>query len=103
MTGLDGSLQPCTAPFVVLGRNISRTGISIRHPIPSPFRFVAIQFDESQIEILSTWTDTYTQPLVAKFAWVRYVSQGEYISGGRFLNLNVKLSEYQSSAEWHSF
>jgi hypothetical protein len=96
LIGLDENLEPCSAPFDVVGRNISTEGVSILHEIPLMFRYVALEFAEEQIQGMSeipTQLLAGVQRLVAKFAWCRYVGEGQYVSGGRFLKVSQTASD----------
>ena len=91
LIGLDANLNECSEPVAVRSRNVSGDCIAIEHTAPIPFRFVALEFADEPLDRVgdeTTETAHYVGlRFVAKLAWCRYLGNGSYLSGGRFLSL----------------
>ena len=59
-------------PILVSGRDISVDGISFRHQVAIPHRYVAVRYRSS----------FGTETLVAKLSWYRFEREDHNISGG---------------------
>jgi len=68
-----GQFMQVSEPIIASGRDISVDGISFRHEVPLPHRYVAVSYR----------SPFGTQTLVAKLSWCRFEREGNYVSGGR--------------------
>ena len=60
-------------PILVSVRGIAVDGISFRHQVAIPHRYVAVRYRSS----------SGTETLVTKLSWCHFEREGHYISGGR--------------------
>ena len=73
--GRDGKTR-CGDAIVVVGKDLSESGIGFFHPKPIPHRLVIATLatiDQSEVELL------------VDLNWCRFTRQGWYESGGRFV------------------
>lgn len=68
-----GQFMPVSEAIVASGRDISVDGISFRHEVALPHRYVAVRYR----------SPFGTKTHVAKLSWCRFEREGHYISGGR--------------------
>lgn len=68
-----GQFMRASEAIVASGRDISVDGISFRHEVALPYRYVAVRYR----------SPFGTETLVAKLSWCRFEREGHYISGGR--------------------
>jgi hypothetical protein len=85
-----GQFVQVSEPIVASGRDISVDGISIRHEVPLPHRYVAVSYR----------SPFGTETLVAKLSWCRFEREGRYVSGGR-LTVEPQL-ESELNIDWDS-
>ena len=63
--------------FTVIGKHLSETGLGFYHEQPLPFRRVTVWLGSRVgLEV----------ELVMDLSWCRFVGQGWYVSGGRFID-----------------
>ena len=64
--------------FTVIGKHLSETGLSFYYERPLPFRRVNVCLgSHAGLEV----------ELVMDLSWCRFVGQGWYVSGGRFIDV----------------
>lgn len=90
LTPLDGNRQPigCQAA-IVMGKNISRRGLSFYHEGPMPHRRALIELAHPELGQFSAEID---------INWCRFTRPGWYESGGRLLRL-AKPDSYSTEIE----
>jgi hypothetical protein len=69
---------PVGKPIVVVGNSISERGIGFFHPTPIAHRHMTASFASTEGEEIE---------LLVDLAWCRFIGQGWYESGGRFVQL----------------
>jgi hypothetical protein len=83
-------LVQVSEPIIARGRDISVDGISFRHEVPLPHRYVAVSYR----------SPFGTETLVAKLTWCRFEREGHYVSGGR-ISVEPQLNS-ELNVDWDS-
>ncbi len=72
----DGGITPRGETVVAVGKHLSEQGLGFYHPGPLPYRRMIASLESSD----GTWLG-----FLLDLTWCRFVKQGWYESGGRFL------------------
>jgi hypothetical protein len=72
----DDGITPQGEPLVVVGKHLSEQGLGFYHSGPLPYRWMIASFE---------CVDGAPLGLLLDVSWCRFVKQGWYESGGRFL------------------
>jgi hypothetical protein len=72
----EGTLKPCGESIVVVGKHISQKGLGFYHPKPLPYRRMIASLESGG----GRWFG-----FLIDLNWCRFMKQGWYESGGRFL------------------
>lgn len=72
----DDGITPQGEPLVVVGKHLSEQGLGFYHSGPLPYRRMIASLESSD----GTWLG-----FLLDITWCRFVKQGWYESGGRFL------------------
>ena len=72
----DGDAEAKSPSFTVIGKHLSESGLGFYHEEPLPYRRVHVWLGSPiGLEV----------QLVMDLSWCRFVGQGWYVSGGRFV------------------
>lgn len=71
-------LTPLSDPVVVVGKDISQSGLGFHHQLPLPYRLAVVTLPLQETKGLT---------VLLQLMWCQFVREGWYETGGRFVGL----------------